>query len=295
MRNRDMGFSGYRVFTLATLALLLGVSSVFAQAGRVEGVVRDAQTRDPVKNAWVSVNGTTLSAVTDANGYYLIENIPVGTYDVRAQAIGFQWFVFANLSVTADLPATVAFQLKASILRIGRTVVAGVAEETQGVKLPFAVDQVRGDEIPVPPRSAVAAIRGKVAGVKVVPNSGLPGAGNSVLLRGAKSIDGSNEPLYVVDGVILGASIVDVDALDIQDIEVVKGAPAAALYGDRAANGVISIQTRRGNEIPAGETALVFRSEFGRNNIEHYMGRHESGSNDEGSALTCPAVPSRPP
>jgi TonB-linked SusC/RagA family outer membrane protein len=149
-----------------------------------------------------------------------------------------------------------------------------VAEETAAVKLPFTVEQVGAEELPVPPQSAEAAIRGKVSGVKMLRDNGTPGGGVTVMLRGATSISTSgrtNEPLYVVDGVILGASMVDVDALDIENIEVVKGAAAAALYGARAANGVISIQTRRGSEIPDGETSIIFRSEFGKNNIENLI------------------------
>lgn len=265
---------GGRVLVLAALAVVLGAGSVLAQTSRIEGTVRDAQSRDPVENARVSVVGTNLFALTNVNGYYAIENVPVGTYDVRVQVIGFQSVVFTNQRVTAGLPTTVNFQLQPSILRIEGVVVTGVAEGTQAVKLPFTVAQVGGEELPVPPQSAEAAIRGKVSGVKMVRNEGTPGSGITVLLRGATSINTSgrsNEPLYVVDGVIMGQSMVDVDALDIENIEVVKGAAAAALYGARAANGVISIQTRRGSEIPDGETSIIFRSEFGRNGIENYI------------------------
>ena len=263
-----------KVLALAALTLVLGAGSALAQTSRVEGTVRDAQTRDPVENARVSVVGTNLFALTNVNGYYAIENVPVGAYDVRVQVIGFQSVVFTNQRVAAGLPTTVNFQLQPSILRIEGVVVTGVAEGTQAVKLPFTVEQVGAEELPVPPQSAEAAIRGKVSGVKMVRNEGTPGSGITVMLRGATSINTSgrtNEPLYVVDGVILGASMVDVDALDIETIEVVKGAAAAAMYGARAANGVISIQTRRGSEIPDGETSIIFRSEFGKNNIENLI------------------------
>ena len=263
-----------KVLALAALTLVLGTGSALAQTSRVEGTVRDAQTRDPVENARVSVVGTNLFALTNVNGYYAIENVPVGAYDVRVQVIGFQSVVFTNQRVSAGLPTTVNFQLQPSILRIEGVVVTGVAEGTQAVKLPFTVEQVGAEELPVPPQSAEAAIRGKVSGVKMVRNEGTPGSGITVMLRGATSINTSgrtNEPLYVVDGVILGASMVDVDALDIETIEVVKGAAAAAMYGARAANGVISIQTRRGSEIPDGETSIIWRSEFGKNGIENLI------------------------
>jgi TonB-linked SusC/RagA family outer membrane protein len=265
-----------RVLALAALTLFLGASTAFAQQSRVEGTVRHAQTRDPVENARVSVVGTNLFAVTNVNGYYAIENVPVGTYDVRVQVIGFQSVVYTNQRVAAGLPTTVNFQLQPSILRIEGVVVTGVAEATQAVKLPFTVEQIAGEELPVAMQTAEEAIRGKVAGARVIRGEGTPGGGVTVLLRGATTLTGSNEPLYVVDGVILGQSMVDIDALDIANIEVVKGAAASALYGARAANGVISIETRRGSEVPDGETQITLRSEFGRSDIENPIRQAQS-------------------
>ncbi len=268
-----------RVLALTTLALFLSVGSAFAQQGRVEGTVRNAQTRDPVANARVTVVGTSLFATTNENGYYSIETVPVGTYDVRVQVIGFQSVIFTRQRVAVGLPTTVNFQLQPSILRIEGVVVTGVAEATLGIKLPFTVDQIKGEDLPVPQVNAAESIRGKIAGAKVIRGEGTPGSGVQVLLRGATSINTagrSNQPLYVVDGVILGANMVDVDALDIETIEVVKGAAAAALYGARAANGVVSISTRRGKNIPDGESRISVRSELGSSSIEHFIPEQRS-------------------
>jgi TonB-dependent SusC/RagA subfamily outer membrane receptor len=111
------------------------------------------------------------------------------------------------------------------------------------------VEQLTAADLPVPAVSAGSAIQGKIAGAQVVQGSGRPGAGVSVMLRGPTSINASGrdqEPLWIVDGVILSSSMVDIDALDIENIEVVKGASAASLYGSRAAAGVIQVTTRRG-------------------------------------------------
>ena len=110
-----------KVMALAALTLVLGAGSLFAQTSRIEGTVRDAQSRDPVENARVSVVGTNLFALTNANGYYAIENVPVGTYDVRVQVIGFQSVVFTNQRFAAGLPTTVNFQLQPSIQRWPKT------------------------------------------------------------------------------------------------------------------------------------------------------------------------------
>lgn len=138
---RPLFYARGRILGLVGLTLLLGVGSAFAQQC-VEGTVRNAQTRDPVENARVSVVGTKLFALTNVNGYYAIENVPVGTYDVRVQVIGYQSVVFTNQRVAAGLPTTVNFQLQPSVLRIEGLLVAGAAEETQAVKLPFTVDKL---------------------------------------------------------------------------------------------------------------------------------------------------------
>ena len=115
---QNLLYRGGKVLALTALTLVLGSGSVFAQASRVEGTVRDARSRDPVENARVSVVGTNLFALTNVNGYYAIENVPVGAYDVRVQVIGYQSIVFTNQRVAAGLPTTVNFQLQPSILRI---------------------------------------------------------------------------------------------------------------------------------------------------------------------------------
>jgi iron complex outermembrane receptor protein len=138
--SHSLLFRSGRVLVLAALTLVLGASAAVAQQSRVEGTVRSAQNRDPVANARVSVVGTNLFATTNENGYYAIENVPVGTYDVRVQVIGFQSVVFTNQRVAAGLPTTVNFELAPSILRIEGVVVTGVAEQTQAVKLPFTVE-----------------------------------------------------------------------------------------------------------------------------------------------------------
>ena len=272
-------YRGGKGLVLAALTVVFAAGSVLAQTGRVEGTVRDATTRDPIAGARVTIIGTALAATTNQNGYYALEDVPIGTHNMRVNIIGFQSMTITNQLVAAGLPTAVNFSLQASILRIEGIVVTGVAEATQAVKLAFTVDQVTTADMPVPAQSAEETLRGKVAGVKVIRQSGVPGSGVAVLLRGATSIDPtgrSNEPLYVVDGVILGASMVDIDALDIREIEVVKGAAASALFGARAANGVVSIKTNRGAALPEGETRVTFRSEFGRNDIAHRIPQAQS-------------------
>src|SRR5690606_13640634 len=100
-----------------------------------------------------------------------------------------------------------------------------------------------------------------VAGARVVRGSGQPGSGASILLRGVHSLERSNSPLIVVDGVILGETLSDIDASDVESIEVVKGAAAASLYGSRASSGVIQITTARGRDVSENDTRISVRTE----------------------------------
>lgn len=259
-----------RGLCLAALAAVLSAGAALAQTGQVEGTVRNAETGDPIADARVAIVGADLTATTNENGYYMIANVPVGTYSVRASVIGYQPVTITNQAVTSGLPATVNFALQRSIFRIDAVVVTGVTGETQRAKLPFTVDQVTAEDLPVPRGDALSALQGKVAGAIVMLNSGQPGTAPTVLLRGPTSIDASGrgqEPLYVVDGVIVQSSMADIDALDIEEIEVVKGAAASSLYGSRAQNGVIVIKTRRGASLPQGEVRFSARSEFGANQL----------------------------
>ncbi|MHC4066634.1 MAG: carboxypeptidase-like regulatory domain-containing protein, partial [Planctomycetota bacterium] len=183
---RSLLSRGRRGLGLAAL-LLFAAGTAFAQTGRIEGTVRSANTGDPIQGARVTVMGTDLAGVTNANGYYAIANVPVGTYEVRANVVGFQRVTITNQSVAAGLPTVVNFSLAASILRIEGVVVTGVAEEQAAVKLPFTVDRIAGEELQVPASNAEETLRGKVAGAKVVRGSGRPGEGSTVLLRGMTS------------------------------------------------------------------------------------------------------------
>lgn len=257
-----------RVARIVAAVTLLVAPSAFAQAGRIEGTVRDALTSNPLPGARVSIVGTTLSAMTGANGAYAIDNAPIGGVLLRVQLLGYQP-ASASVQVSAGTPAAVNFTLHQAVINLSEIIVTGVVGETERAKLPINVDRVTDEDLPVPEANPLSALQGKVAGAMVMTGSGRPGSQPSILLRGPTSIDASGrtqEPLYVVDGVILGSGVVDLDALDIEAIEVVKGAAAASLYGSRAQNGVVQITTRRGSRLPE-EIHFTVRSEGGTNRL----------------------------
>jgi len=253
----------------AAVAGLIGPTPVAAQTGAITGTVTNSQTGEPLPAAQVSVEGTGLGTLTQPNGKFLILKVPTGSYTVSAVLIG---YADASVQVTvADGQSALAdLKMKPQAVSLSEIVVTGVAGATQRAKLPFQVDQVRASDLPVPTPTVATAIAGKVAGVAVVGGTGRPGTAPSILLRGPTSIDAagrSQGPLYVVDGVILGSSLVDLDALDIKSIEIVKGAAAASLYGSRAAAGVIQIRTKRGTSMADGVVHYTVRSEYGQNRL----------------------------
>lgn len=139
-------------------------------------------------------------------------------------------------------------------------------------KLSISVDQISEERLKeVPAISAASALQGKVSGLTIVQANGSPGSAASIRLRGATTLYGSQAPLIIVDGVMLEGTLADINVNDIQTMEVVKGAAASALYGSRAGNGVISIQTKRGQNIGAGQTTVTARTEFGESRIARKM------------------------
>ena len=267
------------------LLLLPGVA--MAQNVTITGTVTDTDG-EVLIGANVFLNALVLGASTDIDGKYSFD-VP-SSYVGQSHELTTQYIGYSPQSRTVTLTAgtmTEDFVLSADLFDLDEVVVTGVAEATPKKKLAFTVDQIDKDLVELAPaRSPLHGLHGKVAGASVIAQSGQPGDGISVRLRGSTSITGSSQPLYIIDGVILGANQVDLDALDIDNIEVVKGAAASSLYGSRAQNGVIQITTKRGKEIPINQTRVTYRGEFGANfmtnnfdpNNSHNFQLNSSGS-----------------
>lgn len=251
------------------LTLLCITGSALAQSGTVTGDVRQADSGMPIEGAQVRLDGTGFAGLTLANGRYLLVNVPAGTYTIVTEMIG-HTADRQSITVTAGQTTTVNVMLSAQAIAMQEIVVTGTVGATQKIKLPFSVEQLGSRNLPVSSVNAATSIQGKIAGAQVVSGSGRPGSAPSILLRGATSLDAggrSQEPLYIVDGVILGSSMADIDGLDIENIEIVKGAAAASLYGSRAANGVVQITTKRGRTVATDQIQYTVRSEYGRTGL----------------------------
>src|SRR5207302_9522939 len=165
------------------------------------------------------------------------------------------------------------FTLITDVNLLEAVVVTGTQEATERVKVPFSVTRVDASQMPVPAEDPLRALQGKIP-ANIVSYSGRPGSQPSVLLRGPTSINATGrrqDPLYIVDGVIINGALPDINSGDIERVEVVKGAAGASLYGARAGNGVMNITTKSGRGAPDG-VAFTVRSEEGVSDIERDFG-----------------------
>lgn len=280
---------------LAFAALLGTVGVVAGQGtGSITGTVR-SDDGGVIAGAQVSVvePGTPTAqasnaTITQGAGRYLLVDVPAGEWLVRVELIGYGT---ASRAVTVEAGGTVTvdFTLTSDAISLDEIVVTGVSGATVKAKVPFDIATLSVDDLPVPALNPASSIQGKVAGAIVHAGSGRPGSAPSILLRGGTSISAagrSQEPLYIVDGVILSGEMVDIDGNDIQNIEIVKGAAAASLYGSRAANGVVQITTKRGATVPDDDVRYTVRAQIGVNRLgdaqivpqSHYFRMNDSNT-----------------
>ncbi len=264
---------------LAMVALLMSAAPrAHAQGatGRVSGVVTDSTSGVPLSSVALTLvtagarTAPRIDARTDEAGRYAFPAVPAGVYIVEVRRLGYKPLNRSGVTVADNATLTLNLGMVEAGLSLQAFVTTGVVDPATGTRVPFTVGRVSAENAPVPATNALETIQGKIAGASVVP-SGQAGSGTSIVLRTPTSINKSNSPLIVVDGVIqtdaFGASSADLQSMDIESVEVVKGAAAASLYGARAAAGVINITTRRGNGLADGTTRFSVRSELGSNSL----------------------------
>jgi TonB-linked SusC/RagA family outer membrane protein len=279
--------------TAAMVALAWATPAAAQQTGTVQVTVTNLETGEPVANAQISIRETNIGGTTDAQGRYRATNVPAGTYTVYATFIGFNEARQQNVQVTSGQVTNLNVTMERSVLTLQEMIVTGTTDPTEGIKLPMTVSRVGVDQLQVPTtNSALAAMQGKVAGASIIRAGGQPGQGVYIQLRSMTGFESDSTPLLVVDGVILARSFsgttADIESMDIESIEVIKGAAAAALYGSRAAAGVVSITTNRGRGLPQNVTRFNYRSELGREQLASTVPiaeAHHYLMNDAGTSL----------
>ena len=313
-----------RKLSLLTSLLVLSFTTTgFAQQLQrtITGQVTDDVTGEAISFPQITVGGTAttgaartttvIGTVGGEDGRYSLD-VPARQVVLIVQRIGYR---SANVTVPAG-QAIVDIVLTVDYLNVEELVVTGRATETRRANLPNSIGTVNGEEIQRVPNTTIdAAIVGRVSGAIVASNSGAPGGGLQLEIRGPSSINAASDPLYVVDGVIVsnvaipsnanvitGAAsgsnpslvqdnlqnrVSDINPEDIETIEVLKGAASAAIYGAKAANGVVIITTRRGG---TGTPSLRLGFVGGAYSLSNTIGARAFESPEEAVAQWGPAA-----
>ena len=261
--NESLSDSNLNVILTIDNTILIKEAKTVQQL-MVSGKVTD-ETGLPVPGVTVLIKGTTIGTATDINGHYTIM-VPNSENVLVFSSLG-----FATQEVTVGSQTVINIVLKEESESLDEIVLTGVASGTNKKKLTISVTKISEEQFNNAPATNVGqALVGKVAGARVL-SSGAPGSAPQIQLRTDTNLSVGSSPLIIMDGVIINTSLADINADDIESIEVVKGAAASALYGSRAGNGVISITSKRGTRLAVGTSNLVFRNEIGFQNITSYI------------------------
>ena len=298
-----------RVNVLAAATLLLWSAPALAQR-TVTGTVIDAVSAVPLEGVSISIRGTTASTNTVAGGRFTLNSAPNGPITLTIRRIGYQPTTVTVAANQGDVRAV----LTKDLLHLSDVVVTGQATVVERRNLANAVATVSAEDVQrVSAETVEHALQGKVPGATISANSGAPGGGVQVRLRGITSINAASEPLYVVDGIVMsnvaipsnqnavtrstGGSnpnltqdgqvnrIADLNPNDIENVEVLKGASASAIYGSRASNCVIVITTRRGR---SGARRINTTQRVGFSSISNTLGSRTFTTKEEAVAVFGP-------
>ena len=250
---------------LLLLSLSFALTTViWAQERIVTGTILSVEEGTGLPGVNVLIQGTTTGTTTDLDGNYSL-NVPSEGANPVFSFVGYrsQVIVVGNRSI-------IDIQLEEDISALEEVVVTAFGLEREKKYITYSAQNVDTDELTKARPLAIAeGLSGKVAGISVSRTSGL-GADPKVILRGNRSIAGSSQPIYVVDGVTLGGNINDLSPDDIESITVLKGANAAALYGSRANNGVIVVTTKSGKMAGKG-FSVDFNTSFMASEVNHLI------------------------
>ncbi|MBP1614838.1 MAG: TonB-dependent receptor [Bacteroidetes bacterium] len=255
---------------LLMACLFIMVSLAMAQS-RVTGVVIGADDNEPITGASVLVKGTKVGTITDVDGKFSLMSVPTSAKTLVISFIGMR-------SVEVPIKANLKIVLEADAKVLDEVMVVAYGTVKKSAFTGSAT-VLNGDKLKTPTASFDKGLSGQIAGVQVVSKSGQPGSGTSFRIRGAGSLSASNEPLIVIDGVATTNEeyskvadnadsssnlLASLNPTDIESITVLKDAAAAALYGSRAANGVVVITTKTGK---AGKTKVTLDMKYTRTSM----------------------------
>ncbi|KJF42842.1 TonB-dependent receptor [Draconibacterium sediminis] len=267
-----------RIIVLATPELLSEETFIAPQQGSVSGKVID-RSGSPLPGVTVIIKGTTLGTITDIDGVYLIPEVPDDA------VLKFSFVGMKMQEITVDNQSQINVTMEEDAIGIDEVVAIGYGTIKKS-DLTGSVTSVKTEDLEnVKMQSIDQALAGRAAGVQVTQSSGVPGSAPAVRVRGTTSLQGANEPLYVVDGfpIYAGAGsgnagtaagssnisgIANINPNDIESIEILKDASATSIYGARAANGVILITTKSGT---IGNDKISFSANYGFQSVTKKM------------------------
>lgn len=257
-----------RCVPLLLVPVVLGAQ----ETGAIRGRLKDAASGQPIGGARVSIEGTALITGSSASGAFLLGEVPAGRHVVLVRRVGYA-AARQEVTVAAGDTAETELALRAAAVSLAAIVVTGTGAPAERKVLGNTIESVPGEAVSQAPGATTVdqALAGKITGAVISQSTGVPGGQVSVRLRGTNTILGNAEPLWVVDGVLvdnsaqalvsLGANaargnaalsnrLSDISPEDVDHVEVLKGAAAAALYGSRANSGVIQVFTKHGQQGP---------------------------------------------
>ena len=248
----------FRLFAVLALAAPIVAS---AQTGTITGRVTDRTTGAPIPDAQVIVVGTQRGTRTDDAGQYRLGNVPSGAQRVRALRLGYEAGV-TTVNVSSGGTATADFTLQGTVARLDEVVIAATGESERRRETGNSVATINAEAVPKTAINNVSdLLSSRAPSVVVTTVSGTTGGGSRIRIRGSNSVSLTNEPIIIIDGVRANADpggstiniggqnptrLDDLNPSEIENIEIIKGPAAAALYGTAAANGVVQITTKRG-------------------------------------------------
>jgi len=254
----------FRKLQLSLLALFLLPLGVFAQEASISGVVTDANSGDPLPGTNVVIVELQKGAATNVDGEYTINNVPSGTYTLRANFVGYQRFQTTIEVGTSDVVLDI--ELNLDVVGLEDVVVTAQGIQREKRALGYAVSTVKSEAVAGEGDSDITrALKGSVPGVNITQTSGVSGTATDIIIRGYNTLTGSNRPLFIVDGVQFNANtnatssfvdggalstssrFLDIDPNNIESISVLKGLSATTIYGEQGRNGVVLITTKNGS------------------------------------------------
>lgn len=279
-----------------TLLAFIGLSSFLTAQNMLKGNVKD-QDGNALIGVTVSEKGSTNGALTDVNGNYEL------SFTKSEITVLFRYIGFADVEKAASASTgALDVAMKESTTQLDQVVITGLGTSVKRSNLANSVDYIDSQQLTgITNQSTMeGALYGKFKGANITSNSGAPGGGMSIRLRGVTAVLGSKQPIYIIDGVLLDNSttgfgnnaisaaagggnqasnqddatnrIADIDPEDIESMEILKGSSAAAIYGAKAANGVVIITTKKGKN---GKPVLGFSQTFGMTKATRLLGQRD--------------------